>query len=431
MTRAALRPGTTGTQQTTKLENGTVHLRVRYRPLSAGPPVQVTAQGVSRAAAVRALSRNVALAEARSHAAAEALLAAQAALDREEVAAAAASCSVATLICELLAEVQAYRSVRPQTLGEYRRVTRTTIHPLIGDTAVSEWTAQLTSAWLLDVATKTPSLFKTVKTILNQSAALGIRHGRLGANPVAGIRNPKPVRSVVLVDGVEEEADPVITVEHSELEALRGALRELRRSQLKSKPGPKPDYQHISDLVEVLAATGLRIGEACALRWKSIDLDGALWRDRGLSVQAPSLVVEATVAWVRGEPAYVQPWTKSHDAYRVLYLADSVVELLRERRDLNDTMVFSGAKGGVWHPATARSQLRKVRALAGVRTSITPHAFRRTVATEVELASGLPAATAVMGHKSSAITGRHYVKRGAKVAPDTRSIMKAWEPRAE
>jgi integrase len=426
MARASMQPGQHGRVQESVLANGNVSLRVRYRPLDGAPPIQVTAQGSTRAAATRSLNRNIQAAETKSQAATGAESKATRARVQEEERALMKEDSVAGLIEELLVELEAYERVRPQTLAEYRRVTTKTINPLVGEASVSGWTANHTASWLMDVTGKTPSLFKTVKTILNQAASLGILHGRLTANPVVGIRNPRPLRKIVVHDGVEEEEDTVITIELDELNALRGAIRKLQRPGMNSKPGPKPDYHHLLDLVEVLSATGLRIGEATALRWKSVDLTGAQWRERGLAERAPSLTVEATVAWVKGGPAYIQPWGKSHASYRTLLITDELAQLLQSRRDIHEVRVFSAPKGGVWHPAAARAQLRKARTSAGIRDVITPHAFRRTFATQVELAHGVAVAAEAMGHRDPAITGKHYVKRGAKVAPDTRAVMKSW-----
>jgi len=53
---------------------------------------------------------------------------------------------------------------------------------------------------------------------------------------------------------------------------------------------------------------------------------------------------------------------------------------------------------------------------------VTPHDFRRTVATQVARATTLANATALLGHADESTTARHYVQR-IHVAPDVRVVI--------
>ena len=44
-------------------------------------------------------------------------------------------------------------------------------------------------------------------------------------------------------------------------------------------------------------------------------------------------------------------------------------------------------------------------------TGVTPHSFRRTVATVLDRASGTDLAAEMLGHTSSKITKQHYIER--------------------
>jgi len=73
-------------------------------------------------------------------------------------------------------------------------------------------------------------------------------------------------------------------------------------------------------LFVVLAARGLRLGEALALRWVDLDLDSA----------SPALRVTHTLQRVDGEQELAQP--KSKASLRTMRLSSSVVDALRRRR---------------------------------------------------------------------------------------------------
>ncbi len=53
---------------------------------------------------------------------------------------------------------------------------------------------------------------------------------------------------------------------------------------------------------------------------------------------------------------------------------------------------------------------------------VTPHDFRRTVATQVANSTTLSNATALLGHADESTTARHYVQR-VHVAPDLRVVI--------
>lgn len=85
-------------------------------------------------------------------------------------------------------------------------------------------------------------------------------------------------------------------------------------------PGPRrtPDLAHI---VDILLATGGRIGEVLALRWHDIDLDTTLAR----------LTFAGTIVYVKGRGYHRQPWTKSDAGYRTLTLPRFAVHVLQQR----------------------------------------------------------------------------------------------------
>lgn len=75
-----------------------------------------------------------------------------------------------------------------------------------------------------------------------------------------------------------------------------------------------------------------------------------------------------------------------------------------------------------------RRRLRAILDEAGI-SGVTPHAFRRTVATVVDRAAGTDLAAELLGHTSSAITRAHCIEKDVRVDPRTADALEALAPR--
>jgi integrase len=60
---------------------------------------------------------------------------------------------------------------------------------------------------------------------------------------------------------------------------------------------------------------------------------------------------------------------------------------------------------------------------------ITPHSFRRTVATFLDRAGGADLAAEMLGHTSAQITKAHYIEPDEMVNPVTAEILEALAPK--
>ncbi len=69
-----------------------------------------------------------------------------------------------------------------------------------------------------------------------------------------------------------------------------------------------------------------------------------------------------------------------------------------------------------------RRQLRRVLDLAGF-SGVTPHLFRRTVATATSNEAGVDLAAELLGHTDPAITIQHYIRRNEMVNPATAEML--------
>jgi integrase len=153
-------------------------------------------------------------------------------------------------------------------------------------------------------------------------------------------------------------------------------------------------------------ATGLRIGEACALAWGAVDLE------------AGTVDVRAAVVRVKGQGLIIKT-TKTDTGARTLVLPLWAVAMLRNRArrmgslDINDP-VFPAPLGGWRDPSNTQADLRDAFTMAGFDW-VTSHAFRKTVATLMDQA-GLSSRAAAdqLGHANTSMTTDVYF--GRKIA---------------
>jgi len=173
----------------------------------------------------------------------------------------------------------------------------------------------------------------------------------------------------------------------------------------------------IGALASVLLTLGLRKGEALALRWDHVDLDGP----------EPSITVAATLSRVAGQGLVIGP-TKTTGSEGTIPLVEPALSALRHHRKcqakerlatdawVDPGIVFATPIGTwtdprnvlrIWHGWTKAAGLGKRRM----------HASRHTCAT-VMLANGvaLEVVSAVLRHSSIRITADTY----ARVAADAK-----------
>jgi integrase len=158
-------------------------------------------------------------------------------------------------------------------------------------------------------------------------------------------------------------------------------------------------------LFALIAATGVRKGEALALRWSDVDLD------------AGTLTVRHTLSRVRGQVVLSEP--KTAKSRRVLPLSDALVRVLRDQR--RQQLEERVAAANVWHdtghvfttatgePMEGRNVLRAfttAAAKAGVQDA-NVHSLRHSAATAM-LDNGvhLRAVSELLGHQRHPHHGR-------------------------
>jgi integrase len=204
------------------------------------------------------------------------------------------------------------------------------------------------------------------------------------------------------------------------VEAIRRAVRDWRRGSGNS--GPRPDGQ-LEAIIEVMLGTSARIGEVLAIRRCDVDV----------TVSPATVRICGTIVSPTGEPTHRQAHPKTASSTRTVSVPSFTAAALRQRLVLNtnvdpEHLIFFSRNGTPLTANNVRRRLRAVLADVGI-TGVTPHSFRRTVATVIDRAGGADLAAEMLGHTSSQITKQHYIEPDDTVNPVTAEILESLAPR--
>jgi integrase len=273
----------------------------------------------------------------------------------------------------------------PTTLQAYRDRIDKQIVPALGNVRMRELTVGLLDRHLRAVEAKSgPALAKQTKTVLGQICGLAVRHDAIVTNP---IRDASPIST-------KPKTAPR---SFSEAQALQLLAFMTYDDQAIARDVPA--------LVATMLATGLRIGEACAVLWASVDLT------------AQTLAVEATVVRLRGAGLHRKPEPKTAASNRVLTLPGWCLQMLALRHEATvpapDTPIFPSPKGMLRDPSNTAADLKDAFRKAGFEWA-TSHVLRKTVASILD-SNGLSAREIAdqLGHARPSITLDRYMGRKA------------------
>lgn len=374
MSRAPIEPGHRGATSVTQLGSGRWQARVRYRDYSGRIHV-LKASADTEAAARAAL-------DARSHGGRR---------SQQETLTSASSIS----------SLAAWWAQVRRTSGRYAagtidndRYDSAIALELFGLLRISEVDRQAVDRGILHLAQTNPRAARRARAALRSMFNEAIRIGVAATNPVTGSIQPRI------------EIDAPYTLTPVQALALRDAFRQWWL--LRDKPGPKPDPR-VADMIDIMLGLGIRIGELLALRTCDVSLD----------TSPPTLHVGATlVDGPKGEPIW-QDHPKAKRQKRDLVLAATTADTLRPYMNYRDPTapIFPNRHGGWLRPGNVRRILRSFRDevesvlhRCGIDPDeVTPHLFRRTLATMIANEFGVDRAKEQLGHASVQTTERHYV----------------------
>lgn len=372
--------GTWGTIRTTRVREGADRARTRIRDKD-GVTREVTATGSTVAAAERALREKL--------------------VDRATPTqqAITADTTIAALAAIWLKYLRDEDRIESTTINEYERVLTKVVLPEIGGLRLREVTTSRLDLFLVRLRATSASRQRKTKVVIGAMLGLAVRHDALAVNPVQQTsrihRERSETRSLTLED----------------LNTIRDALRAWTAKQ---RPGPKASSD-MADIIDLMLATGARIGEVLALRWIDVALDA----DR------QNLTINGTIKTEPGKGTYRKPSPKSDSSVRTVVLPDFAVEVLRRRRavgrEIPNDAVFP-TRNGTWQQVNnLERRWRQVRQDTGLDW-VTPHTFRKTVATVISERVNAETASRQLGHSSPAITREFYISKPA-IAADVAHVL--------
>lgn len=243
---------------------------------------------------------------------------------------------------------------------------------------------------------------KQSRNVLRQALNLAVRHEilpRSPMDPIARISRPR--------------TDPT-ALTPVEVNAIRDAIHFWEMGL--NPTGPKPDLQ-LGAIVEVMLGTSARIGEVLALRRRDIDVTSA----------RPTIRIAGTIVCPKAAPPKRQDHPKTAKSRRMIVVPSFTAEAVRKRlATLSDTsldaLLFCSRNDTPLTPNNVRTKLKKVLALADIE-GVSPHMFRRTVATAINAGGTIDLAAELLGHTDARITMQHYVRRNEMVDPTSADIL--------
>lgn len=272
--------------------------------------------------------------------------------------------------------------VEASTLGSYRWVAKTYVRPALGDRRLTTLRPYEIDRLYADLSGRglSPRTVRICHTLIRQSLDQARRWGLIARNPSADASPPRQQRREITPPTVDQ---------------VRLLIDEAN-----------VDDPEFGTYLWVLVATGCRRGEACALRWRDLDLE------------AGHLVIRGSIAMVDGVPH--EKATKTHQVRRLSLDAGTIDELRRHRRRIRerllelgvaqepDGFVFADVDGRPWRPDVCTNRFARLRARVGMPT-VRLHDLRHFVAT-VLTDAGLPITTIStrLGHRDTSTTLNLY-----------------------
>jgi integrase len=383
--------GTFGNITYVKVAGGRVKARARFRD-DDGQVRRVSATGASNKEAERNLKQ--VLAQRASHVASGEIT---------------GDTSFAKLVEVWLEDLDLENKLAPSTRALYERNMRQLVIPAFKHYLLREITVRKVDQFIKTLATtKSYSMAKQARTVLSLAFGLAVRYDAIAKNPVRDTTR------------LHKPPSQAMALTSAQVDKIRAAVRVWRRGE--GVPGPPPDGQ-LEQIIEVMLGTSARIGEVLAIRKCDVDVTGS-----------PATVrICGTIVSPAGKPTHRQSHPKTTKSNRTVSVPSFTAEVLRERlvkvaSEELEHLIFFSRNGTPLTTNNVRRRLRTILAEAGIE-GVTPHSFRRTVATVLDRAGGADLAAEMLGHTSAQITRQHYIEPDEKVNSVTAEILEALAPR--
>ena len=290
-------------------------------------------------------------------------------------------------------KINGWADLSPSTTRRYHSIWKTHIEGSIGRRKIASLGPYDVELYLrgLKATGLSEATVRQIRAVLHRACRLARKWSR---NEL-----PNPVADTELPDwALSDQPDPVRCPSIEEVRAIIGAARER-------------DFR-IHGFVCLVAATGIRRGEACALRWENVDLS-----------DSPSVTIDEAVVAVHGGTEVKGP--KSRSGVRKISLDRATAEGLRRIRSEVEHLgviggfhcepahfVFATELPGIVppHPDTMSHAFAAIRDAAGVRADVHLHSLRHFHATAIDAVVSEAQKQSRLGWATVAMA-RHYTDR--------------------
>jgi integrase len=304
-------------------------------------------------------------------------------------------------------EQAARPKLKPSTYRSYEELIRLHITPKIGKHPLVKLTPQHVQRWQNEQLSAGHSARRVamMRDVLRAALNRAVKWQLVGRNVV------------LLVDAPSVPDADIHPLSPEDAAALLAAAKGHR-------------YEH---LFALLLTTGLRLGEALALRW-SPDVD--LERTR-------SLTVRYTLEWLPQQPwRLAEP--KAASARRTVPLIGPAAEALRaqrdrqtfERRPVGDSwhdngLVFTNEIGEPIRQRSVHKAFKDLLRVAGLPMSHRPHDLRHSMATYL-VAAGVNERVVmeILGHSTLAMTQRYSHVLGPMLTDAAERLERLWDAKS-
>jgi len=272
------------------------------------------------------------------------------------------------------------------TKAQYTHLAKRTESGDFGSITLNRLKPTDVEALILDLRAKelSDSTIRSTFGVLRTALDVAVRDGLLATNPAAQVKRP----------GIERQRSAYLSADQ-----VRSLLSAADERGLR-----------YATALRLIAATGLRRGEALGLKWSDVDLDAGVLR------------VERTVS--RVGKSVVSSTPKTARSRRTVPLSPSVTAMLKAHRVKQDAeraaaeqhglwrdedLVFCTHFGGVVEPSSLLREVRLAADEVGLPKNTGVHDLRHAAAT-LMLESGIhiKAVADILGHSSVSITGDIY-----------------------
>lgn len=293
----------------------------------------------------------------------------------------------ATELATLLDHWLNQHDVNPRSKDIYTTAINNHINPAIGALTLAEITPLTLQNF---TNTLTPGVAKTCAAVLSSALKHAVRLGALPTSPWQAIRLPK------------NETSEIQALTNHQITTFKQAVRQWCGG---NDMGPQRGYG-LPELIDLLAGSGLRPGEALGLRVCDVDPENQRITVAG---QTDGKGGRTETIKNRGSQFSKRTITISREANEAVkaMLQSDLVQTLQAGTDTpGEVPLFPTYRGTFRTPNNVNRQLRE--ATEKLPWRITPKSFRSTVASRIAATHGQEAARLYLGHSSVATTERYY-----------------------